>query len=168
MHQRGVLVSFNSDSSDHARRLNFEAAKAVKYGGTSEADALRFVTLNPARQLRIDHRVGSLAPGRDADFAIWSGHPLDSSSLCLETWIDGARYFDRSLESARTTALRDEHTRLVAKARKSSKAPDKPSSPGSAKSDAARALFFQRALEHAQSLGVVDCKDCQLQTLSRP
>ncbi len=168
MHQRGVLVSFNSDSSDHARRLNFEAAKAVKYGGTPEPDALRFVTTNPARQLRIDHRVGALAPGLDADFVLWSGNPLDSSSTCLETWIEGARYFSRAREAARVADLREEHAALVAKARKASKGAAKPDNASPAKADAARALFFQRALEHARSLGVVECQDCDLSSAARP
>src|SRR5207253_11113341 len=72
MHDRGVVVSFNSDSSDLARRLYLEAAKAVKYGGASEVEALKFVTLNPAKQLHIDKWVGSLEPGKDADFGVWS------------------------------------------------------------------------------------------------
>ena len=168
MHQRGVLVSFNSDSSDHARRLNLEAAKAVKYGQTPEPDALRFVTANPARQLRIERRVGSLAPGLDADFVLWSGNPLDSSSVCLETWIDGARYFARANEASRIATLRDEHAALVAKARKSAKPAEKPDANGPAKADAARALFFQRALEHARSMGVVECQDCDLSNVARP
>ena len=80
MRDRGVLVSFNSDSSDLARRLNLEAAKAVKYGGTPEIEALHFVTINPARQLGIEARVGSLEPGKDGDFVLWSGSPLDTGS----------------------------------------------------------------------------------------
>jgi len=140
----------------------------VKYGSTPEPEALRFVTTNPARQLRIDARVGSLAPGLDADFALWSGNPLDSSSACLETWIDGARYFSRSNEPARVAALRSEHADLVAKARKSSKGPDKPDAATATKTDAARALFFQRALEHARSMGVVECQDCDLSLHARP
>ncbi len=89
LNDRGVVVSFNSDSADLARRLNFEAAKAVKYGGTPEIEALKFVTLNPAKQLRIDKYVGSLEPGKDADFVIWSKPPLDSGTVCLQTWVDG-------------------------------------------------------------------------------
>ncbi|HTI73036.1 MAG TPA: amidohydrolase family protein, partial [Candidatus Limnocylindria bacterium] len=96
MRERGVVVSINSDSSDHARRLNFEAAKSVKYGNTSEEEAMKFVTLNPAKQLHIDTWVGSLEVGKDADFVIWSGDPLDSRSVCLETWIEGKKYFDRT------------------------------------------------------------------------
>src|SRR5207248_8296791 len=70
MRARGVLVSFNSDSSDLSRRLYLEAAKAVKYGATPEEEALQFVTLNPAKQLRIDRWVGSLEPGKDGDFVV--------------------------------------------------------------------------------------------------
>ena len=77
MHERGCVVSFNSDSPDHARRMNLEAAKAVKYGRLSETEALKFVTLNPAKQLGIDKWVGSLEVGKDADLAIWSTNPLD-------------------------------------------------------------------------------------------
>lgn len=95
MHDAGVVVSFNSDSDEMARRLNTEAAKAVKYGGVSQQEALKFVTLNPARQLRIEKRVGSLEPGQDADIALWNGNPLSTYSICEETWIDGRKYFDR-------------------------------------------------------------------------
>ena len=118
MRDRGVLVSFNSDSSELARRLYTEAAKAVKYGGTPEAEALKFVTINPARQLRIDQRIGSLEPGKDADFAIWSRSPLDSRTVCLQTWIEGKKYFDRSLDAERTAKLEKERADLLAKAKK--------------------------------------------------
>ena len=118
MNDRGVVVSFNSDSSELARRLYTEAAKAVKYGGTSEVEALKFVTLNPARQLHIDQRVGSLEPGKDADFAIWSKAPLDSETACLQTWIEGKKYFDRSLTAERTAKLNKEREDLLAKAKK--------------------------------------------------
>jgi imidazolonepropionase-like amidohydrolase len=118
LRDRGVLVSFNSDSSDLARRLYLEAAKAVKYGGTPEAEALKFVTLNPAKQLRIDSHVGSLEPGKDADFVLWSKSPLDSGTVCLQTWIDGKKYFDRSLDAARTARLKKERDDLIAKAKK--------------------------------------------------
>lgn len=96
MHQAGVVVSFNSDDRELARHLNQEAAKAVKYGGVPPREALQFVTLNPAKQLRIDHQVGSLEPGKDADLVVWSGPPLSNFSRCEQTWIDGRRYFDRN------------------------------------------------------------------------
>ncbi|MDP7029474.1 MAG: amidohydrolase family protein [Phycisphaerales bacterium] len=113
MHDQGVVVSFNSDDSELATRMNDEAAKAVRYGGLPPEEALKFVTLNPARQLGIDDRTGSLAVGKDADFVVWNLHPLDSYSLCMQTWIDGCRYFDR--EEDATLAARDaaDRTRLV-------------------------------------------------------
>ena len=98
MHDVGVVVSFNSDSDEMARRLNMEAAKAVKYGDCTAVEALKFVTLNPAKQLRIDKRVGSLEVGKDGDFVIWSGDPLSSFSVADSTWIEGACYFDRANE----------------------------------------------------------------------
>ena len=111
MHERGVVVSFNSDDRELARHLNTEAAKATKYGGVPEMEALKFVTLNPAKQLRIDQYVGSLAVGKHADLVVWSGRPLSTLTRCEQTWIDGRRYFDldrdRQLRT-RDTALRAE------------------------------------------------------------
>jgi N-acetylglucosamine-6-phosphate deacetylase len=94
MHDAGVVVSFNSDDAELARHLNQEAAKAVKYGGVPVEEALKFVTLNPARQLRIEKYVGSIEPGKDADLVLWSGPPLSNFSRCEQTWIDGRKYFD--------------------------------------------------------------------------
>jgi imidazolonepropionase-like amidohydrolase len=144
MHDRGVVVSFNSDSDDLARRLNFEAAKAVKYGGLSEIEALKFVTLNPAIQLRVQQRVGSLETGKDGDIAVWSKSPLDSTTVCLETWIEGKKYFDRSLDGARTAALEEERKALVAKAKKVLL----DSGPNEGGGRRARRQFFETALEH--------------------
>ena len=90
----GVLASFNSDSDELARRMNTEAAKAVRYGGLDPHAALMMVTINPARQLRIDEQTGSIEVGKDADLAIWNGDPLSTFTRCEQTWIDGARYFD--------------------------------------------------------------------------
>jgi imidazolonepropionase-like amidohydrolase len=100
MARRGVVVSFNSDSDELARRLNLEAAKAVRYGGLSEEEALALVTRNPARQLGIEKRVGTLEPGKDADVALWSGHPLSTYTVCDETWVDGVKRFDRARDLA--------------------------------------------------------------------
>ncbi|MEX0710810.1 MAG: amidohydrolase family protein [Pirellulales bacterium] len=101
MHRAGVVVSFNSDNAELGRRLNLEAAKAVRYGGVPPHDALQFVTLNPARQLGIAERVGSLEPGKDADLVVWSGSPLSSYSRAEQTWIDGRKYFDREHDQSR-------------------------------------------------------------------
>ena len=105
MTNAGVTVSFNSDSDELARRMNLEAAKAVKYGGLDEAEALKMVTINPAKQLKIDRHVGSLEVGKDADFTIWSGHPLSSYTICEQTWIEGKQYF--SLEQDQYFRQRD-------------------------------------------------------------
>ncbi|MCF6237577.1 MAG: amidohydrolase family protein, partial [Candidatus Marinimicrobia bacterium] len=109
MQDAGVLVSFNSDSGELARRMNLEAAKGVKYGGMSEIDALNTVTINPAKQLKIDNWVGSLEEGKDADFVVWTGHPLSTQTICEQTWIDGRQYFSHKKDAAllaRDKALR--------------------------------------------------------------
>ncbi len=115
MHETGVVVSFNSDSNELARRMNTEASKAVRYGGVEPAEALKFVTLNPAIQMQADDRVGSLEAGKDADFVIWSGDPLSSLSRCEATFIDGIEYF--SLERDAMLRERDaaERRRLIQK-----------------------------------------------------
>src|SRR6059058_2167119 len=118
MRERGVTVSYNSDSSEFARRLYTEAAKAVKYGGTPDAEALKFVTINPAKQLRIDSRVGSLEIGKDADFAVWSKSPVQFDTVCLQTWIEGKQYFDRIMDADRTAKRVKEREELIAKAKK--------------------------------------------------
>ncbi|MHC4846158.1 MAG: amidohydrolase family protein [Planctomycetota bacterium] len=96
MTEGGVLSSVNSDSDEHLRRLYLEAAKTVKYGGVSEDEALRMITLNPAIQLGVGDRVGSIEEGKDADFALFSRHPFDVRTRCLMTFVDGELYFARS------------------------------------------------------------------------
>jgi imidazolonepropionase-like amidohydrolase len=121
MWQRGVVTTFNSDSNELARRLNLEAAKAVRYGNVPEAEALKFVTLNSAKQFHVDDRIGSLEPGKDADFVIWSGSPLSTYSVAEQTWIDGRKYFDRAEDLKHRTEIADERAALVAKVKAESK-----------------------------------------------
>jgi len=123
MHDQGVLVSFNSDSDELSRRLNWDAAKAVKYGGLTEEEALKLVTINPARQLKVDNRVGSLEPGKDADFVIWSGNPLSVYSRCDQTWIDGRKYFDREEDRRLYEESQRQRAVLVQKALLTKKVP---------------------------------------------
>ncbi len=113
LHGQGVVTAINSDDDEMARRLNQEAAKAVKYGGVSEEDALKFVTLNPAKLLHIDDRVGSLEPGKDADFVIWDDHPLSMYAQVRQTFVDGRRYFDWDEDQAKRTWMRTERARLM-------------------------------------------------------
>jgi imidazolonepropionase-like amidohydrolase len=109
----GVLTSINSDSDELARRLNSDAAKAVKYGGLSEVEALALVTINPARQLGVGDRIGSLEPGKDADFVIWSDNPLSTFAVVEQTFIDGAKYYDRAEDRAARDRVARERERLV-------------------------------------------------------
>jgi len=113
MHEAGVVVSFNSDDAELARRLNLEAAKAVKYGGVPPEEALKFVTLNPAKQLGVDKFVGSIEPGKDADLVLWSASPLSTFSRCEQTWIDGRKYFDRSEDVRRREEMAARRTALI-------------------------------------------------------
>ncbi len=116
MHSRGVLASINSDSEDLARRLNTEAAKSVKHGGVSADDALRFVTINAAKQLHIDAKTGSLEAGKDADFVIWNGNPLSNYAHVEQTWIDGRKYFDRAEDLEARKSFAAQREALVQKA----------------------------------------------------
>jgi imidazolonepropionase-like amidohydrolase len=108
MARAGVVVSTNSDSDELARRLNLDAAKAVKYGGLSEEEALKLCTLNAAKQLRLDHRMGSLDVGKDADVVIWTGHPFSTYSRVEMTFVDGEIVFDRERDLAGRAALAKE------------------------------------------------------------
>jgi imidazolonepropionase-like amidohydrolase len=114
MTRRGVVVSVNSDSAEHARRLNTEAAKSIHWGGLSDDEALALVTINPAKQLRIDNRVGSLHVGKDADVVVWTRHPLSTYALADRVYIDGTLYYDRLGEERRITDLAKEKTTLAA------------------------------------------------------
>ncbi|MCH8275675.1 MAG: amidohydrolase family protein [Armatimonadetes bacterium] len=94
MNARGVTVSINSDSADHARRLNHEAAKSMRYDGVDAETALSFVTIEPARQLGIERWTGSLEVGKDADMVVWSASPVSIYAQCEETYVDGVKLFD--------------------------------------------------------------------------
>lgn len=94
MHDAGVTVAINSDDAEMSRRLNQEAAKTVKYGGVSEEEAWKFVTLNPAKLLHLDNSLGSIKPGKDADLVLWSDHPLSIYAIAEKTLIEGVVYYD--------------------------------------------------------------------------
>ena len=116
MHEVGVTVSINSDSNEHARRLNTEAGKSVKYGGVAPHEALRFVTANPAIQLGIYHRTGSLTPGKDADLVLWSADPLSYAARCEATWVDGRQLFSLQADREGRARIASERQRLLQKA----------------------------------------------------
>jgi imidazolonepropionase-like amidohydrolase len=116
MLSRGVISSVNSDSDDLARRLNTEAGKSTKYGGLSPDEALKLVTIYPAKQLRIDGKTGSLEPGKDADFVIWNGPPLSNYTTVKQTWVDGRKYFDRAEDAEARKAFAAQREALIQKA----------------------------------------------------
>ena len=115
MHNVGVTVAFNSDSAELSRRLNLEAAKAVKYGGVSEEEAWKFVTLNPAKLLHLDDKVGSLKVGKNADIVLWSGHPMSIYTQAEKTMIDGAFYFDTKTHQNKNKEIKKEKELLIKK-----------------------------------------------------
>lgn len=115
MNQRGVLTSINSDSPDLQRRLNQEAAKSITYCDMSQEDAWKMVTINPAKQLKIDNRTGSIKTGKQADFVIWDHNPLSVYARAEQTWIDGRQYFDLATDMVARKAQRVEKSQLINK-----------------------------------------------------
>ncbi len=115
MVRKGVLVSLNSDDAELMRHLDKEAAKTMKYGGLSETEALSLITINPAKQLMIDNRVGSLEVGKDADVLLYDGHPLSNLSKVLKVWIDGHEYFDRDRDIQERTMREVQKKALIEK-----------------------------------------------------
>lgn len=109
----GVITAINSDDPEMARRLNQEAAKAVKYGGLSHEEAWKLVTLNPAKLLHIDNRVGSIKKGKDADIVIWSAEPLSIYAIAEKTFVDGRLYYDREKDARLKADIEAEKLRLL-------------------------------------------------------
>jgi imidazolonepropionase-like amidohydrolase len=136
MTRRGVLVSVNSDDAEEATHLNQEAAKSIKFGGLSHDEALKLVTLNPAIQLGIDKRVGTIDTGKDADLVIYNHDPLSDYAVVQKTLIDGRVYFDRQRDIADRPVREKEKKALLEKQKKSEKKPDEAGKkPGEKKSE---------------------------------
>ncbi len=113
MHNEGIVVAYNSDDAEMSRRLNQEAAKAVKYGDITEEEAWKFVTLNPAKLLHIDDKVGSLKIGKDADVVLWSANPLSIYAKAEKTIIEGVIYYDIQKEMEQELAITKERSELI-------------------------------------------------------
>lgn len=113
MARQGVTVAINSDDREMSRRLNQEAAKTIKYGGLSEEEAWKTVTINPAKLLHIDDRVGSIREGKDADLVLWNNHPMSVYAKAEKTLIEGATYFDLQEDLAKREAIKKERNQLI-------------------------------------------------------
>jgi len=130
MHEAGVNVGINSDDAEMGRRLNQEAAKGVKYGGMSQEEAWKMVTINPAKMLKLDKQTGSLKPGKDADVVVWSANPLSVYAKAERTYVDGIPYFTIESDKAAREVLNTERNRIIQKmiaAKKDGAKTDKPS-----------------------------------------
>ena len=108
----GVLTSLHSDNTQLATRMNWEAGKVLR-SGISEEDAMNLLTLNPAKIIRLDHRIGSLEPGKDGDFVIWNGHPLSSLTTADQTWIEGRKYFDKEDDQELQQQVKKERALII-------------------------------------------------------
>jgi imidazolonepropionase-like amidohydrolase len=115
MNDMGIVTALNSDDAEMGRRLNQEAAKGVKYGNMSEEDALKMVTLNPAKLLKLDEQLGSIKQGKDADIVLWSEHPLSIFSKAEQTYVDGICYYDRKEDAAKREEITKERNRIILK-----------------------------------------------------
>jgi imidazolonepropionase-like amidohydrolase len=115
MTAEGLTVAINSDDAEMARRLNQEAGKSVTYGKMSEEEALKLVTLNPAKMLHIDGRVGSIKAGKDADLVLWSADPLSIYAVAEKTYVDGVPYWDYEKDAARQKEMKAEEGRIIQK-----------------------------------------------------
>jgi imidazolonepropionase-like amidohydrolase len=115
MQKVGLNVAINSDDAEMARRLNQETAKGVKYGGLTEEEAWKMVTINPAKMLHVDNKTGSIKVGKDADLVVWSDNPLSIYAKAEKTIVDGIIYFDRDKDAAMRVQNKNEKARLIAK-----------------------------------------------------
>lgn len=113
LHNQGITVAINSDDAEMSRRLNQEAAKTIKYGGVSEEEAWKFVTINPAKLLHIDDKVGSIKVGKDADVVLWSHHPMSIYSKAEKTIINGIVYFDIEKDLELRETIKNERNTLI-------------------------------------------------------
>jgi imidazolonepropionase-like amidohydrolase len=121
MTDRGVTVAINSDDAEMARRLNQEAAKSVGYANMTEAEAWRMVTINPAKMLHVEDRVGSIKTGKDADLVLWNNNPLSVYARPEKTWVDGIQYYDLKEDRALSEYVARERNRLIQKLMSSKK-----------------------------------------------
>ncbi|WP_276481870.1 amidohydrolase family protein [Paraflavitalea pollutisoli] len=152
----GLNVAINSDDAEMARRLNQEAGKIVKYGGVSEEEALKMVTINPAKMLHVDDKVGSIKVGKDADLVLWSNNPLSIYAVAEKTIVDGTLYFDREKDKELRAAIQAERTRLISKLAAAKRTPGAGGAPaGGFGRPRPRYEVIQACMDHLHSHGLL-------------
>ncbi len=112
LNEVGVHTSLHSDNTQLSTRMNWEAAKTMMTG-VPEEEAMNFITLNPAKIMGIDHRVGSIEAGKDADFVLWNGHPMSTFTTAEQTWVDGIKYFDRNEDAREQESIKQERAIII-------------------------------------------------------
>jgi imidazolonepropionase-like amidohydrolase len=163
MQQVGLNVAINSDDAEMARRLNQEAAKSIKYGGMSEEDALKMVTINPAKMLHVDSKVGSIKVGKDADLVVWSDNPLSIYAKAEKTIVDGTVYFDREKDMALRISNQAEKARLIQKLAAAKKSAAPGGAPGNFQRARPRFEVIHNCMDHYHSHGLlaIDADDIE-------
>ena len=165
MQQVGLNVAINSDDAEMARRLNQEAAKSIKYGGMSEEDALKMVTINPAKMLHIDGQTGSIKVGKDADVVLWSDNPLSIYAKAETTIVDGIIYFEREKDAELHKRNQAEKSRLIQKLASLKKAAgtagDKP---GKFQKPTPRYEIMHTCMDHYHSHGLLTIDSEELES----
>lgn len=156
----GLNVAINSDDAEMARRLNQEAAKSIKYGNLSEEEALKMVTINPAKMLHVDDKVGSIKVGKDADIVIWSNNPVSIYAKAETTIVDGIVYFDRAKDLEMRKKIQDEKTRLIKKLAAAKRTPSGPGGmPANFQRPRPRYEVVQRCTEETHKHGLLEVEE---------
>lgn len=155
MQKVGLNVAINSDDAEMARRLNQEAAKSIKYGGMSEEDALNMVTINPAKMLHVDDKVGSIKVGKDADLVLWNNNPVSIYAVAEKTIVDGVVYFDRERDASLRKQVQAERTRLIQKLSAAKRSPGGASGAAPFQRARPRLELIHTCMDHQHSHGLL-------------
>jgi imidazolonepropionase-like amidohydrolase len=155
MNKVGLNVAINSDDAEMARRLNQEAAKSIKYGGMSEEEALKMVTINPAKMLHVDSKTGSIKVGKDADLVLWSDNPLSIYAKAEKTIVDGIIYFDREKDIELRKRNTAEKTRLIQKLAALKKSSSDAGGPRNFQKPKPRLEIIHNCMDHYHSHGLL-------------
>ena len=155
MQKVGLNVAINSDDAEMARRLNQEAAKSIKYGGLSEEEALKMVTINPAKMLHVDSKVGSIKVGKDADLVVWSDNPLSIYARAEKTIVDGTVYYDMDKDTALRKRNQAEKARLIQKLAAAKKSGAPGAAPGNFQRARPRFEVINSCMDHVHKLSLL-------------